>query len=459
MRRHTLTLALPLMSFALAPGQIAPGANLGTANVQPAGDVDDDGFADLVFVLSGSWEVRSGRTRLPLPALTRQRVNIQDVFGGLGADLNADGCDDLFHTDRGAGRAEFVSGRDGALLFAFQSPWLLGVVGAADFDGDGADDVMVRYGDALPDIAHVDLLSGRGGSQLRTFQLGNRSCCHNQMFFVGDVDGDGFVDVATTTYSFAQTFYTILAGPDLSRQIHGGSGRAEPGFDTNGDGRDELLTDAGFVDLVTSITVWPGLFWRALPVDLDGDGAMDLFDAGRAWSGRMQSPFGGPTLPGSPWGIGDIDRDGRDEAVENGIVYELIGAPPASIVRDRGQSGSSATGSRPRIRSRLRPRPGSAMPVDLQGGIGGSPAFLALGTATDLDLTPVGAPGNRAYVAPIASLGHAVDVRGFTRQVVAVPASAVLLGVSVSLQWAAISPSANALGVVTSNALDLTIGS
>ncbi len=458
MRPLPTTLVLSLLAGGLAAqGQIATGQNL-VLNMQPAGDVDDDGFGDLVFEWAGAWTVRSGRLGTTFSRLIRPRLGVQDSFGGLRADLDADGCDDLFHCMRSTGRIEFLSGRDGRVLFAFGSPYVLSVAGAADIDGDGADDVLVFYGDALPDRAHYDLLSGRGGSLLGTFQVGNSACCNNRMMFVGDVDGDGFADLMTTTYSYAQTFYVVLAGPDLQRQITGGSGGAQPGHDTNGDGRDELLVLGDYVDAVTNQIVWPGPFWAALPMDLDGDGAMDVFTNGAAWSGRTQTAFAG-TFPQWPfWGLGDIDGDGRDEAMENGMVYELVGAPPASIVRDRGGSGATAQGSRPRIRSRLRPRPGGSMRVDLQGGPAGQFAFLALGTAQDQDLGPLGAPSNRAYVAPLASLGHVTDGRGFARQVLAVPPNPALLGAAVTLQWAVVAPQANALGLVTSNALDLVVG-
>ncbi|MBP8299435.1 MAG: hypothetical protein KA020_03660 [Planctomycetes bacterium] len=45
------------------------------------------------------------------------------------------------------------------------------------------------------------------------------------------------------------------------------------------------------------------------------------------------------------------------------------------------------------------------------------------------------------------------------RRQFAVPHTAVFLGVPLSLQWAVFDPLANPLGLVTSNAVDLVIGS
>ncbi|MBK8979019.1 MAG: hypothetical protein IPM29_24245 [Planctomycetes bacterium] len=452
-------LGMVVQSLLAQAGQIAPGANLGAGLVSPAGDVDDDGFADLVFDLGGTWEVRSGATGLPFPALTRVRVAARDRFAGLSGDLDADGCDDLVFTSPGTGVAEFRSGRDGSLLFAFTNPFLTSVSGAADHDADGADDVMVGYGDPVPGISHVDVLSGRGGAVLLTRLFQNTATSYRSIQWVGDVDGDGFVDLAQNLSSFAQRFHWVMAGPDWQRAIaSNGGGFALEAFDTDGDGRDELLTDFGYFDPVTNRLVWSGPFAQAHPLDLDGDGAFDVVVNGQAYSGRTQTPFAG-TMPSSPfWSIGDIDGDGRDEAVESGIVYELVGAPPASIVRDRGASGTTSTLSRPRIRQRLRPRLGETMLVDLRGGLVNGPAVAWFGSATEIDLGSIGAPGNHAYVLPIAGIAHLADAHGHARQSLAIPPTPALLGVALTVQWIVPDAAANPLGVVTSNALDLVIG-
>lgn len=462
MPRTLLAATAGLLAAAVPPaqsGQIAAGAHLGPGSARAAGDVDDDGHGDLVFDLGTTWEVRSGATGLAFPLLTRVRTAPNELYEALLADLDADGCDDLVFVTPAAGTAEFRSGRDGSLLFAFQHPNFGFVPGAADHDADGADDVMVTWLDPVTGIAHTDVLSGRNGAVIDSYQSQNTATSQQWWNWVGDVDGDGFVDLCRNQNSFAQRFHYVAAGPDWQRGIlWNGQGIAYKAFDTNADGRDDLLTDFGYLDAVTGQLVWPGFsFVQALPMDLDGDGAFDLFDNGQALSGRSHAPFAGAVSP-SAYPIGDIDGDGRDEAVASGIVHELVGVPPASIVRDRGASGTTSTGSRPRIRNRLRPRFGDTMLVDLTGGIANGLAFFAFGTALDLDLATFGAPGNRAYTASFATIAHATDGFGHARQPVAVPVAPALLGTSLSLQWAVVDPGFNALGIATSNALDITIG-
>ena len=137
-------MALPCANLFAQSGLIVQGGYLGANFVLRAGDVDDDGQEDRILYLGSTWEVHSGATGLPFPLLTRSRV-AGDLFIGLRADLDADGCDDLCYQVPGSGAAEFLSGRDGSLLFAFSHANLGYVQGAADHDQDGWDDVMVVW--------------------------------------------------------------------------------------------------------------------------------------------------------------------------------------------------------------------------------------------------------------------------------------------------------------------------
>ena len=98
------------------------------------------------------------------------------------------------------------------------------------------------------------------------------------------------------------------------------------------------------------------------------------------------------------------------------------------------------------------------MHVDLHGGIAGGLAVLALGAGVDIDLAPIGATGNRAYVDPYVVLGFTADADGHVRYVQNVPSAAALVGMPVGLQWAVVDLPANPLGLVTSNAVDFVVG-
>ena len=451
----TLVIAAQASLFAQG-GQVVVGPSFGVAAVTPVGDVDDDGLDDVLFDLGAIWEVRSSATGLALPYLTRAHAP-GDVYRGLNADLDADGCTDLLFQGAGATTIEFVSGRDGSLLFSFSNPNLGLPWGAADHDGDGFDDVGVAWFDPAASQLHLEVLSGNGGGVVASFVFSNTITSWRSVAWAGDVDGDGWVDMIEWISSYAQTFHTVFAGPLQARFISGGSELPTPSVDSNGDGRDELLFYAGLVDAPTGQLVWAATAYPESSMDLDGDGAVDVWIGGRIVSGSTHLPFAG-AAPIPLLRIGDIDGDGREEAVSNGNVIELSGGAASSIVRTRGASGRTSRPSALRACHRLRPRLGGAMHVDLHGGIAGGLAVLALGAGVDIDLAPIGATGNRAYVDPYVVLGFTADADGHVRYVQNVPSAAALVGMPVGLQWAVVDLPANPLGLVTSNAVDFVVG-
>lgn len=229
---------------------------------------------------------------------------------------------------------------------------------------------------------------------------------------------------------------------------------------------------------VTSQDRYAGLF-----ADLDADGHDDLwfgtpgiveFRSGR--DGSLRFSFTDPRL-GLATVAADHDSDGADDVMvflddtansvklqlvlsgQNGAVLETFQFPYlATSQRWVSWVGDVDGTSRPRIRHRLRPRLGDAMLIDLQGGAAGGFVCLAIGTALDLDLAPFGAPGNRAYVLPFGHVGRIADAHGLARSALAVPNAPALVGTAASLQWAVFDPAVNALGLATSNALDVVIG-
>lgn len=449
-------------------GSFVAGSFLGIAYA--AGDVDDDGFGDFVVRLSQGYEVRSGATGLPFLHLSRSAPGcVTCAYAGLFGDLDVDGCDDLVFTD-GSGSAEFVSGANGAALLQLSGSGISPVLQAVDHDGDGHDDLMIAMsvptGGGSGTLVQ-QVISGRTQSVIAAFQTSYSATSGGMVQWCGDVDGDGHVDLLRTTTSLGNPFTQVLLGPQHTLALTTYSGTpVQPAADTNGDGRDELIVGADLVDPGTGVVVWamsplfPTASWFL--ADVDGDGASDALastaaQVGVVYSGRTQTAWPG-TLPLPLVVLGDRDGDGRDEFAAAWTQYSLQGAPAASFVRDRGVPGTTSLASRPRIRHRLVPRLGETMLVDLVGAGGPQPAFLVLGGALDVDLAPLGAPGNRAYVDLLASTPRLADASGRVRFSLAVPNGPALVGLPFSLQWAVLDPAANALGLATSNALDCRIG-
>ncbi len=143
-------------------------------SVARAGDVDGDGIADLVVGACGQAEAGaipgyarafSGRDGRPL--WTARGRSVGDYFGRQvesAGDVNGDGVPDVlvtavFSCNRGrkSGMAQVLSGRDGTALASFDGAegdglgsWITGL---GDVDGDGLADLLVSASGADPGVS------------------------------------------------------------------------------------------------------------------------------------------------------------------------------------------------------------------------------------------------------------------------------------------------------------------
>ncbi len=133
-------------------------------------------------------------------------------------------------------------------------------------------------------------------------------------------------------------------------------------------------------------------------------------------------------------------------------------AAPREVVR--GISEETSLLSRPRIDHRGAARVGGTLQVRVRGALPNGLTFLAWGPMANVDLGPIGAPGNRRYVGAMGGGAFAVPTNSLGRAATNVPIPAVpgFLGANLSLQWAVFDPMANALGVVASDALGIVVG-
>ena len=218
--------------------------------VDGIGDVNDDGFGDVVV---GAYESSAGAYKagrvyvfLGSPGPYPQNISADSAYyiltgddaearfgasvAGVG-DIDLDGYDDFIIGEEGddaggtnAGAAHVISGQTGNLLYKFNGEFPndrhgIGVSGAGDVNGDGWPDVVVGsdlYG-GWTGKAYV--YSGQDGTLLIdiTGEAGGDRFGH----FVsnaGDMNGDGFDDVLLSAYindaggHYAGRAYVVFGG-------------------------------------------------------------------------------------------------------------------------------------------------------------------------------------------------------------------------------------------------------
>ncbi len=287
----------------LAEPPPARGASM-WGDVDLAGDLDGDGYADLLwrhaFVPS-----RARMARDPLSATSRDAGAVMVFRGG----------------PRGLSAAPSVrlDAREGEFLFGADA------VPAGDVDGDGRGDLLVRSLPASSDRA-------LGGLQLRRrlFERGSAITegiaglrCRSgeaEAAAAGDVDGDGFADIVGACAGTTDG----RPNPAIVRVYHGSpDGLVRPeDLDVTAEGsivgaevRVASLGDIdgdGYGDVAAAwrgVGEAPGavLLWRGSPRAMRGPEALARPTSDASQMGDMFGWVAGT--------VGDLDGDGRDDAM------------------------------------------------------------------------------------------------------------------------------------------------
>ena len=388
-------------------------AQPGFANqVAPAGDLNGDGYGDLVVATNGIVNVYLGGPTGLAAVPDWSAAGPTDSSFGQGAtcagDLNGDGIDDLVVIELGSltsvspgsvyvwfGRTDLASAPNGGLSAPALLPdWVAHFTGtpvtgptnlaysvssAGDLNGDGYSDLVVGDYGPFSGAGHAWVWLGgpafaatSGGSELNA----SWTASGGGTFFgwavagVGDVNGDGFSDIAVGApeytgglnaqggvfvYFGQASFQTRAPGTPANADLTAlgetagmqlGSNVAAAG-DLNADGRaDVLTTGTGHFRVVGQLTGSPSVLgtiysfdgspppniidnYALSSGDVNGDGVPDLTLGGSLFFGRANglpsTMFADEVRPASQhwksWAstVGDLNGDGfTDFATSNG---------------------------------------------------------------------------------------------------------------------------------------------
>ncbi len=283
-----------------------------------AGDVNGDGFADLVCGTGLHFGGPGGLSGTPSPGF--EPSGPFDVFVTAVGDVNRDGFADLVVRADNTTLRLYVGGPGGpdpsagvrlaTLSGAVMPAW---TSSAGDVDGDGfADFVVAQPSTVAPDDAGyvgppLTLFRGSAGGPL-PLATANLADLPAVGAFPGDFNGDGYGDLAWSVDT-AGSSVTLLPGsaggfgPPLTWTLPTPAGRLLRGLfhagDVNGDGFDDVVV------LSTPETSLP------IPTALEGD----VFPGGPAGlsptaSRVLSSLQGASFLDLSPASLGDVNGDG-----------------------------------------------------------------------------------------------------------------------------------------------------
>jgi len=460
---------------------VAPYEELGTS-VAGCGDVNGDGFDDVVAGAPGSAtglaRVFSGKDWAVLHTLygDSQGNDFGHSVAGLG-DVDGDGYDDFVVGSRYGYYARMFSGRTGTAIRTLRGSGYFGmsVASVGDVDGDGFGDLVIGAPNVYPG-GRAYLYSGNTGKSLTSF---TKSGIYAYAYLgwsvagAGDFDRDGVPDVVVGAYRdqpggsayfergsahvFSGKTYKLLASINGRNRYDKMGWSVSGGGDLNGDGYDDVIVGAYYADIRTAnsptgnVVVLGGKDRKPL-FTLLGSGNYDSFGYGVCVVGDINDD-GIPDLA-----IGAPDDDNKGSSSGSVQVYESSGKTVGRW-RNYGAGCPSSLAKQPRNTMSALPNLGEKTRFVLRAAPASTTIALNIAMAPSaVDFGWYGAPGCTGLAMPLIQVFLQSSTQGTFSLPVKVPNDTKLLGNSAYIQWWAVDLQQNALGVIVSDGVKLTVG-
>lgn len=281
-------------------------ADFGSA-LAVAGDVNGDGYADLVVVdvkngLPLYYGSASGLATTPVLLGTPVGAGVAPTLAGVG-DVDRDGFGDLL-TDFGGSRFTLIRGTAADPVSATMDllPGAYRVFAAGDFNGDGFADVA-----APGNESEALLLPGGASASLgKALRLRTDTPATDFASYIGpgDFDGDGYPDLlAAPNTIFAGGPNPASPVPAAMQLANNDVDPVSPG-DVDGDGYDDVLAGGklfrGSAAGLDKTSATEAMFQPRPVGDLNGDGRSDVAEAAsgavRIYYGATTGLVAGPVL-------------------------------------------------------------------------------------------------------------------------------------------------------------------